>query len=277
MAGSVRFKKVSYHIGAEVKGIDLSQELDPEHIASLRNALLAHKVLFFRNQGISSRQHLNLARAFGQTVAHPSYPSVVDLPHVNLLLSSKEKPSKIDTWHTDMTFLEEPPLGTILRARELPKVGGDTMWANLAAAWDGLSDRMKQHLDGLRACHSFAFGFRHSLEEHPHDERLGQAVRNHPPVWHPVVRRHPETGQPGLFVNRLFTTRIADVSEQESRALLGFLFEHIEMPEFGCRFQWQRDSLAFWDNRVTLHRPVNDFQPGFRKMERVTIAGTRPR
>ncbi|MBK8261937.1 MAG: TauD/TfdA family dioxygenase [Nannocystis sp.] len=264
-------------LGAEVEGLDLRAPLDPAELEQLRAGLLAHQVLFFRDQPIGPAEHLALARAFGEPVPHPAYPHVDGFPEINILENTADKPPKIDTWHTDMTFLQEPPLGSILRCTVVPPVGGDTMWASLFGAWESLSGRMQRYLDGLTANHSFAHGFRHSLAEPGGWERLGEAVRRSPPVGHPIVRTHPESGRKALFVNRLFTTHINGLKESESDAVLSFLFDHLETPEHTCRFTWRPGSIAFWDNRATLHRPVNDFWPAHRRMERITIAGDRPR
>ncbi|MEL6177700.1 MAG: TauD/TfdA family dioxygenase, partial [Myxococcota bacterium] len=187
------------------------------------------------------------------------------------------KPPKIDSWHTDMTFLQEPPLGSILHGVIIPPTGGDTMWASLSAAYNALSPAMQALLDGLEAIHDFAWGFRHSLAEPGGRERLAAMLDANPPRRHPVVRTHPESGKKGLFVNPLFTTRILGLTEPESDALLAFLYRHMVTPEFTCRFRWEPDSVAFWDNRITLHRPVNDYWPGHRRMQRITITGDRPR
>ncbi len=260
-----------------MSGIDLTRPIDDALFEKLHAALLEYQVLFFRDQAIEPQQHLDLAERFGEPVAHPAYSSIDGFEMINVLESTTDKPTKIDTWHTDMTFQSQPPLGSILRARRVPEVGGDTMWASLFAAWDALSDRMQHYLDGLQAYHSFAHGFRHSLAEPGGWERLGKSVRAHPPVKHPVVRTHPVSGLRALFVNRLFSTHIDGVSEAESDAVLRFLFEHIETPEFACRLRWRADTIAFWDNRCTLHRPINDYFPAARRMERITIAGDAPR
>jgi taurine dioxygenase len=264
-------------LGAEVSGVDLRVPLDDATLAGLKAGLLEHQVLFFRDQAIAPEHHLAFAMRFGEPVGHPAYPHVEGFPAINILENTPDKPPKIDTWHTDMTFLERPPLGSILRGTVIPERGGDTMWASLFGAWESLSDRMQRYLDGLFALHSFAHGFRHSLAEPGGWDRLGDAVRKNPPVRHPIVRTHPESGRKALFVNRLFTTHIEGLKEHESDAVLGFLFEHLESPEISCRFRWAVGSIAFWDNRATLHRPVNDFWPAHRRMERITIAGDRPR
>jgi taurine dioxygenase len=271
------FHPIAGSLGAEVTGIDLRTALDPATVVALRAGFVTHQVLFFHGQDIGPAEHLALARHFGEPVAHPAYPTFEGFPVINILEVTPVAAPKIDTWHTDMTFLERPPLGSILRARVIPETGGDTMFASTWAAWDALSDRMQRYLDGLEAVHSFAHGFRHSLAEPGGAERLAGAVAANPPVRHPVVRTHPENGRKGLFVNRLFTTAIVGLGERESDAMLAFLFAHLEVPEFCCRFRWRAGSIAFWDNRSTLHRPVNDYWPAHRRMERITIAGDRPR
>lgn len=273
----ISFHPVAGALGAEVGDIDLRQPIDDATFAALEKGLLQYQVLFFRDQRIGPEHHRALAQRFGQPVPHPAYPHVDGYEEINILESTPDKPTKIDTWHTDMTFLEKPPLGSILRARIIPEHGGDTMFASLFAAYDSLSDRMQHYLDGLTALHSFAHGFRHSLAEPGGWDRLGEAVRANPPVSHPLVRTHPKSGRRALFVNRLFTTHIEGMREAESDAVLGFLFNHLETPEHSCRFRWASDSIAFWDNRATLHRPVNDFFPAHRRMERITIGGDRPR
>ncbi len=271
------FHPLAGALGAEVSGIDLRQPIDDALFAALEAGLLEHQVLFFRDQAIEPSHHRALARRFGEPVPHPAYASIDGFAEINVLESTAEHPTRIDTWHTDMTFLESPPLGSVLRGRIIPARGGDTMFASLFAAWEGLSERMQRYLDGLAAWHSFAHGFRHSLAEPGGWERLGAAVRANPPVRHPVVRTHPRSGRRALFVNRLFTTHIEGLREAESDALLRFLFAHLETPEFSCRFRWTPEAIAFWDNRATLHRPVNDFFPAHRRMERITIGGDRPR
>jgi taurine dioxygenase len=273
----IEFHPLAGALGAEVSGIDLREPIGDETFSALESGLLQHQVLFFREQRIDPAHHRALARRFGEPVAHPAYPHVEGFPEINILESTPDRPTKIDTWHTDMTFLERPPLGSILRARIVPGHGGDTMFASLFGAYAALSDRMQRYLDGLFALHSFAHGFRHSLAEPGGWERLGEAVRANPPVRHPIVRTHPGSGRRALFVNRLFTTHIEGLSEAESDAVLAFLFGHLETPEHSCRFRWREDSIAFWDNRATLHRPVNDFFPAHRRMERITIGGDRPR
>ena len=230
-------------LGAEVRGVDLREPIDDALFGALHAALLEHQVLFFREQPIEPAHHRALARRFGTPVPHGAYPHVEGFEELNILEITPEARPKIDTWHTDMTFLEEPPLGSILRARVVPPTGGDTMWASLFAAYDALSERMKVYLDGMEAVHSFAHGFRHSLAEPGGSERLRDMVAKNPPVVHPAIRTHPESGRKGIFVNRLFTTHLRGVSEAESEAVLAYLYDHLEVPEFSCRFTWRPDSI----------------------------------
>jgi len=263
-------------LGAELHGVDLTSELDAAAVAWLRDALVRHQVIFFRDQNLTPAQHRALALHFGPPLPHPAYPTVDGFPEISILESTRENPSKIELWHTDMTFKVRPPLGSILRARVLPPAGGDTLWMSLGAAYDTLPTALRARLDRLRAEHSFEHGFQESLAEPGGRERLAQALRDNPPVEHPVVRTHPVSGRRGLFVNRLFTTRLLGLEPAESDDLLAMLYEHMEQPRFQCRFQWSVDAIAFWDNRQTQHVPVNDYWPHTRRMERITIEGDRP-
>ena len=270
-------RRLSTALGAEVGGIDLREALTDARFEALRALLHEHQVLFFRDQDITAAQHKALASRFGPLQTHPAYPTVEGHPEVTILHHTREKPSRIEVWHTDMTFRPRPPLGSILRAKIMPQVGGDTLWASMSAAYEGLSDRMQRFLDGLTAVHSFAHGFKESLAEPGGYERLKGALSDNPPVEHPVIRTHPETGRKGIFVNALFTTHIKELSLPESRAVLEMLWDHAVRPEVTVRFKWRRDSIAFWDNRITQHVPINDYWPQERCMHRVVIDGDAPR
>lgn len=267
---------VAAALGAEIGGIDLREPLSDASVAELRSALVEHQVLFFRDQPIEPAHQQALAERFGPLQTHPAYATVEGFPAVTILESTPEKPTLIEKWHTDMTFREHPPMGTMLRSRIIPGRGGDTLFASMSAAWEALSPPMQSLLEGLTAIHSFEHGFRESLAEPGGRERLAQALADNPPVVHPVVRTHPESGRKLLFVNELFTTRICEVSAAESDSLLGFLFRHVQQPEFCCRFRWTENAIALWDNRSTQHKPVNDYFPAHRRMERITIDGDRP-
>ena len=273
----MEFERIAGNIGAEVSGLDLTQPLSEDAAEALRQGLVEHQVLFFRDQPMTPADHRALARVFGDTQPHPAYPTIEGYPELSILEVTPEEAPKIDTWHTDMTFMERPPLGTVLHGIVIPPAGGDTLFASLGAAWDRLAPALQKLVDGLVAVHSFEYGFRHSLAEPGGRERLAEAVAQHPPVRHPVVRRHPVSGRPLLYVNPLFTTSIDGLSEREGRKLLELLYAHIPTPEHTCRFRWRPNSVAIWDNRATWHRPINDFWPGLRRMQRITIAGDRPR
>jgi taurine dioxygenase len=175
-----------------------------------------------------------------------------------------------------MTFRQHPPMGTVLRSVIVPERGGDTLWSSMTAAYDGLSFQMQQFLEGLTAVHDFAWGFKESLAEPGGQERLADAVAANPPVRHPVIHTHPETGKKVIFVNSLFTTHIEGLRKIESDAILALLFDHITTAEYTCRFQWRPNSIAIWDNRSTQHKPINDYFPAHRRLERITIDGDRP-
>ena len=272
----VEIRRLAPALGAEVRGIDLCRPLDGATHAAIEAALNEHEVLFFRDQDLSPEAHVSFGRLFGPLQTHPAYPHVGGHPEICILESDRENPSKIEKWHTDMTFRAAPPMGSILRARIVPERGGDTLWMSLSAAYEALSPTLKAFLDGLVAEHSFEHGFQESLAEPGGRERLADALAANPPVRHPVVRVHPQSGRRCLFVNCLFTTRILELETAESDALLAFLFAHVEREEFSCRFRWEKNSVALWDNRCTQHRPINDYWPERRRMERVVIDGDQP-
>ena len=257
-------------IGAVVEGIDLSRNLADEEIAQIRAALLAHKVIFFEDQHITPLQHRDFAARFGELHTHPLYPGVPEAPEMFILDNHANNPTDNDAWHTDVTFIETPPLGAILYARLLPPEGGDTCWANMQAAYEGLSKPLQRFLIELDAVHDFARGFpaRGQVAKEAGGEKHAKAMEEHPPVIHPVVRTHPETGADSLFVNYGFTDRIKGLRREESTALLNMLFVHIQKPEFQVRWHWTPNSIAFWDNRITQHYAVNDYLPHRRIMHR---------
>ncbi|QFU75721.1 taurine dioxygenase [Halioglobus maricola] len=269
-------KPMAGALGAEIRGIDLSVTLTEEDFLRVRKLLNEYQVIFFRESGITPENMRALALSFGPVQAHPAYETVVGFPEITILESKPEAPTKIEAWHTDMTYSEHPPMATMLKSVILPPKGGDTLWSSMTAAYDALSPRMQKFLEGLSAVHDFAFGFKESLAEPGGSERLADAIAAHSPVRHPVIRSHPETGKKAIFVNSLFTTHIEGLRREESDAVLSFLFEHVKTDEFTCRFQWGPDCLALWDNRCTQHRPINDYFPAHRRMERITIDGDKP-
>jgi len=273
----LHFERLTTHIGALVTGADLTRPLAPQAVAEFEQALACHGVLFFRDQTLTPAQQRDFAAAFGPLHGHPAYATVESVPEVTILESSAEKPTLIEQWHSDMTFRAEPPLGTMLLARVIPETGGDTQWASMTAAFEGLSDAMQSLLSSLTAVHDFSYGFKESLAAPGGRERLADALAANPPVRHPVVIRHPVSGARSLYVNRLFTTHIQGMKPRESRALLDFLFDHVTEPEYVCRFRWSPGAIAFWDNRNTQHKPVNDYFPARRLMHRITIQGSAPK
>lgn len=265
-------------IGAVVEGVDLSQGVSADLAEALRGALLKHQVIFFEDQHMTPVQHRDFAARFGALHTHPLYPGVPEAPELFILDNHAGNPTDNDAWHTDVTFIETPPMGSILYAKSLPPSGGDTIWANMRAAYETLSPVFREFLSGLDAVHDFARGFPQQgiVANASGAEKHAKALAEHPPVLHPVVRTHPETGADGLFVNFGFTERIKGLRRKESDAILGMLFEHVTKPEFQVRWRWSDHAVAFWDNRVTQHYAVNDYLPARRIMNRATILGERP-
>lgn len=265
-------------IGAVVEGVDLSQGVSADLAEVLREALLKHQVIFFEDQHMTPVQHRDFAARFGGLHTHPLYPGVPEAPELFILDNHAGNPTDNDAWHTDVTFIETPPMGSILYAKSLPPSGGDTIWANMRAAYETLSPVFRDFLSGLDAVHDFARGFPQQgiVANASGAEKHAKALAEHPPVLHPVVRTHPETGEDGLFVNFGFTERIKGLRRKESDAILGMLFEHVTKPEFQVRWRWSDNAVAFWDNRVTQHYAVNDYLPARRIMNRATILGERP-
>ncbi len=272
----LQIKPVGGALGAEIEGLDLGRELDAEMTSTLRELLVEHEVIFFRDQDISAARQKALALTFGPLQMHPAYATVEGFPEITILESTPDKPTKIEAWHADMTFRQHPPMGTVLRSVIVPSKGGDTLWSSMTAAYDGLSAPMQAFLGGLTAVHDFSWGFKESLAEPGGAERLAEAVAANPPVRHPVIRTHPESGKKVIYVNSLFTTHIEELSARESDAVLAYLFAHVTTAEYTCRFHWQPHSIAIWDNRSTQHKPINDYFPAHRKLHRITIDGDMP-
>ena len=265
-------------IGAEISGLDLDRPLTEEEGDLLRAAWLRFKVIFFRDQDISHESHVRLGRFFGELEGHPVIPSVEGYPEilriegvegVQLSAETLAPFQAYNKWHTDVTFRQRPSITSILRARVLPPLGGDTMWADTAAAYAGLPQAVKDRIEGLEAEHDIVRSFGGRVSE----EKRAQLARDFPPVRHPVVRTHPETGEKILYVNYTFTSRIVDVPEEESDTLLKLLFDRIKVPEYQVRFRWTPNAIGIWDNRSTQHYAVGDYWPAHRVLERVTVSG----
>lgn len=275
---SLQIQPLGPAIGALVSGLRLADPLSDGQRDALRAALLAHQVLFFENQPISPTQQRALAAHFGELHIHPIYPHVPEVPEIIVLDTSTANLPDNDNWHTDVTFIDTPPLGALLSAKQLPPSGGDTLWAGGVAAFEALSAPLRQLLAGLQAEHDLLQSFpAHRFARTPEERVRWEAARAaNPPVIHPVVRTHPETGRQGLFVNEGFTTRILELAPKESAALLQFLVQHIARPEFTVRWRWKEGDFAFWDNRLTQHYATADYLPHRRVMHRATILGDRP-
>lgn len=246
------------------------------HYRRVRDLLVQHEVLFFRDQEKTPAVFAAFAKAFGDVLGHPAYATVNEAPDVQILESTAENPSKIEVWHSDMTFMQCPPSFTLLQGQIIPEVGGDTLWASATTAYEALSPEMRTFLTPLKAVNDFRQGFRESLAESGGAERLAPAIAENPPVEHPLVRTHPESGRKAIYANELFTTKIVGLPSKESDALLAFLYQHVVAVEHTVRLSWEPGTVAIWDNRSTQHKPINDFLPRHRLMHRVTLTGDQP-
>jgi taurine dioxygenase len=273
----MQIRRVAGALGAEISGVDLSRPLSAEQVAELRRLWLEHLVLFFRGQELSSAQFMRLAEYFGEPVEYPFVRGIEGWPKIiEVKKLEHERTAFGAIWHSDTAYLERPPMGTLLLAREVPPFGGDTLFASMYAAYDALSDGMKRLLEGLRAVNSSAKADASRTREDRLRTDGTEQARQEIVAEHPVVRTHPETGRKALYVNRGHTVRFSGMTEEESAPLLEYLFAHQVRPEFTCRFSWQPGSIAFWDNRCTQHNPVNDYHGYRRIMHRITLAGDVP-
>lgn len=278
VATGLRVSTITPTIGALIEGVRLGETASDRTIADIRAALLKHKVLFFEDQDLTPVEQRDFARRFGELDVHPLYPGDASAPEIMVIDNHAGNPTDNDHWHTDVTYLERPAMAGLLYARHVPASGGDTLWASMTAAYDALSPSMKAILGGLSAVHDFSHAFpAESLAaRNAGADRHDSGRLAHPPVIHPVVRVHPETGERALFVNSIFTSRIKGLRREESRALLDFLFAHVQRPDFHVRWRWKPGAVAFWDNRCTQHYAVNDYLPARRVLTRATIVGDRP-
>lgn len=275
---SIKTTPITPALGALVEGIQLADELLQENFEFLHEALVKYQILFFHNQALTPQQQVRFAAHFGKLHIHPIYPVLPELPEILLLDTHAGFLPDNDNWHTDVTFTETPPYAAVLVAKQLPSVGGDTLWSSGAAAYEALSPPFRKFLDGLTAEHSVVKSFPAARwGSQPQDkEKYEAAVAKHPLVSHPVVRTHPISGRKGIFISEGFTTRINELNARESDALLAFLYVHIARPEFTLRWRWQVNDVAFWDNRITQHYAVADYLPERRIMHRATIVGDKP-
>ena len=266
---------VSGALGAEITGVDISLPLDAEVVSEIRKALLNHLVIFFQNQVITPQQQLNFAEQFGLPIEYPQLKGLPECPLVTEVIKLEHETMNFGgVWHSDTTYLQQPPMASMLYAIEIPPYGGDTLFSNQYMAYETLSDGLKKTLSELVAVNTSS-KTEVSLTREDRMREAGTEL-NILSASHPAVRTHPETGSRALYVNKAHTTHFKDWTEQESKSLLEFLFQHQVRPKFIYRFRWEKNSLAFWDNRCVQHNPVNDYQ-GFRRiMHRVTIAGGKP-
>lgn len=261
-------------LGAEVSGVDLTNELDEQAIDDIRNAWLEHLVLFFRDQALTPSQHVAFARRFGELHIHPFAPNLGPAFPEIIPLDTSASTRPVD-WHSDATFEVTPPMGSILHALEVPPIGGQTVWASMYAAHDALSPAMQDFLGGLRAVHDSSFSFGAGGRTGSFSVETSAAAQRQ--VTHPVIRTHPVTGRRAVFVNQQFTSHIADLPPAESRALLDFLFAHVQQATFQVRLDWEPGTVAMWDNRCTQHYVTADYAgTGRRFMHRVTVMGDVP-
>jgi taurine dioxygenase len=274
-AGRVPFavEPLGARLGAEIHGLDLKQGLDTETFHALEAALIEHKVIALRDQHLTTEQHVAISRLFGDLEVHPMRPQG-EYPEILVLDNHKDNPVlSTDVWHSDTTFRRNPTKYTILRCQIIPKVGGDTLWADMEAAYDGLSDAFKQMIGGLRAVHDFK-NFRVLYTKSAEDQaKLRKMEELFPNPSHPVVRTHPVTRRKSIYVNPQFTLHIEGIKPAESRAILDVLFAQAQVPEYQFRLRWTPGMIVFWDNRSTQHYAANDYYPERRRMERTAVVG----
>ena len=264
-------------IGADIHGVNLGAPLDDATFAEVKAALHEHLVLFFHDQEMSPEAHINFASRFGEMEIHEVFTPMDGHPEISILEHDRERPPVSDSWHSDVSYRPEPSMASVLYARDIPPNGGDTLWLSAYAAYEALSDPMKSFLEGLRAEHDFLQAYGPFFRQQPDGaERIRRAHEESPPVVHPLIVKHPVTGQKLLYVNPTFTSRIVDLSSEESSAVLGMLFKHLLSPDFQVRLKWRENDVAIWDNRCTQHRALGDYAGKRRRMHRITIAGDEP-
>lgn len=272
----IEVRPIAGALGAEIHGVDISRDLEDDVVAEMRQALLDHLVIFLREQTMTPPQQVAFARRFGTPMEYPQLKGLPEAPLITPVVKLEHERNNFGgIWHSDTTYLAEPPMGSMLFAREVPAYGGDTMFANQYLAYEALSDGLKQALEGLMGVSSSA---KAEVTKTREDQmKAAGAELKVLSAEHPIVRTHPETGRKALYTSDAHTAHIKGWTEKESLPLLRFLWEHQVRPEFTCRFRWQVGSLAFWDNRAAMHNPINDYHGHRRVMHRVTLAGDKPR
>ncbi len=258
-------------IGAGISGISLNKDLKSDTVEKIYNALIKYQVIFFREQDLTPESHLQLAKRFGDIdPGHPVYPHVEGFQSIVLLKNDEISRPDTNDWHKDLTFKPNPPFASILHGVNVPKIGGDTLWASMSAVYDSLTDGWKEDLEGLEAIHDMGT-FRNDFYKERGINSVNSALKKVGSAVHKVIEKHPISGKKYLNVNQSFTRNILNVSQGASDHILQFLFQLLARPEFQVRFHWQNNSVAIWDNRITQHYAVNDYLPNSRHMQRVTI------
>jgi taurine dioxygenase len=276
VARAFEIERLGAKLGAEIRNLDLTEPMSAQTFEAFEAALIEHKVLMQRDQNLTTAQHVALSRMFGELEVHPMRPQG-EFPEILVLDNHKDNPVlSTDVWHSDTTFRRNPTKYTILRCQIMPKLGGDTLWASMEAAYDGLSDTFKRMIQDLRAVHDFQ-NFRVLYKNTDEDRaKLRKMEELFPNPSHPVVRTHPVTGRKSIYVNPQFTLRIEGLEPDESRAILDVLFAQAKVPEYQFRLRWAPGTIVFWDNRSTQHYAANDYYPERRRMERTAVAGDAP-
>lgn len=274
---TLSIERLGIFCGAEITGLDLTRPLTPHVVELIAAAHAEHGVIVFPDQHPTADQLMAFGRQFGELTVHPFSTNDAETPEL-IVFDNKEgnPPPPTDVWHSDETFRDCPPMGTILSAKIIPAPGGDTSFCSMTALYDGLSDRMQRFLSGLEAIHDF-MPFKDLFS--PSDEgqeRLRSFEKIYPPITHPVVRVHPITGQKAIYVNRAFTLRIKGMDEEEGQMILDFLYRRSLRHEYHYRHRWRPGAVVFWDNRSVQHSALHDYYPGRRKLDRITLRGTRP-
>ena len=259
-------------LGAEISGVRLSGDLPDEVIAEIRRAWLDYKVVYVRDQDISSAEHVEFARRFGELEVHPFLLGSAEHPELVRFEKGVEASGFENGWHHDVTWRDTPSMGAILRSIQVPATGGDTAFSDMAAAYDGLDDEMKERLNGLQAAHDYTLAFGSFVDE----SKKAEMREQYPVVHHPIVRTHPETGRKLLFVNAYFTSHVVDMDENEGNQLLRYLISRASIMEYQYRVSWEPNQVTLWDNRIVQHYALSDYYPDVRIMERASIVGDRP-
>jgi taurine dioxygenase len=267
-------EQITPTIGAEISNIDLSQDLSEEKLDQIYQDLIDYKVIFFRNQEISPKNHIALAKSFGEIEPpHPVYPHVRDFPEIVLLENDANNPPDTDEWHTDVTFKSDPAFASILYSKIIPPSGGDTLWCSLSAIYEALPDDTKKYLETLRAVHDMG-SFRNNFIDDDNEksaQNVNEGFQKFGNAIHPMVKVHPISKNKLLYINPGFTSQIVGMNMTDSNNLLTYLFNFMNKPEFQIRFRWSANTIAIWDNRCTMHYAIGDYMPHHRQMNRITV------